>query len=206
MGGCLSTGGAQAGGAQASGGTHDVLFFPDPAMPCKYGAACRRGARCAYSHERTSLARLLEVLDGARATLDVCVFTITCNEIADAVAAAAARGVKVRLISDDVQAEESKGSDVKRLAKVPGVVARHDANAGAHMHHKFAVVDGAVLLNGSFNWTRHAVLSNNENLVVSRSCPALTRAFQAEFEKLWALFDSNRFSSPEQPQRAANRP
>jgi cardiolipin hydrolase len=27
-----------------------------------------------------------------------------------------------------------------------------------HMHHKFCVVDGETLLNGSFNWTRQAVV------------------------------------------------
>jgi cardiolipin hydrolase len=55
------------------------------------------------------------------------------------------------------------------------------------MHHKFAVVDGAVLVNGSFNWTRQAVLSNQENVVLTRS-PALAARFQQQFERLWAAY------------------
>ena len=55
------------------------------------------------------------------------------------------------------------------------------------MHHKFAVVDGAVLVNGSFNWTRQAVLQNQENVVLTRS-PALAARFAQQFEHLWAKY------------------
>ena len=36
------------------------------------------------------------------------------------------------------------------------------------MHHKFAVIDNLILLNGSFNWTERAVWENCENLVITR--------------------------------------
>ena len=62
-----------------------------------------------------------------------------------------------------------------------------DDNSPHHMHNKFALIDRRVLLNGSFNWTRSAVLNNRENVVISTS-PALIGAFQAEFDKLWGLY------------------
>ena len=74
--------------AVAGAGAPDVLFFPDGKMPCRAvmrGGECRRGDACEYAHGRTSLTRLLDVINAATKTLDVCVFTITCNEIADAV-------------------------------------------------------------------------------------------------------------------------
>jgi phosphatidylserine/phosphatidylglycerophosphate/cardiolipin synthase-like enzyme len=49
------------------------------------------------------LRRLLQVLGSAKRTLDVCVFTITCDEIADALIQAHQRGVRVRVISDNDQ-------------------------------------------------------------------------------------------------------
>ena len=36
------------------------------------------------------------------------------------------------------------------------------------MHHKFALIDNQILLNGSFNWTERAVRENCENLVITR--------------------------------------
>ena len=38
------------------------------------------------------------------------------------------------------------------------------------MHHKFAIVDSNILINGSFNWTERAVSENCENVVISRCC------------------------------------
>ena len=79
----------------------DVLFFPDYAMPChtymRSGALCRR-PNCRYAHEPTSLIRLLNVIKSAKKTLEVCVFTITCNEIADAIEEAAGRGVHLKTL------------------------------------------------------------------------------------------------------------
>ena len=47
--------------------------------------------------------RPLQVLRSAQRTLGVCVFTITCDEIADALIQAHQRGVRVRVITDDDQ-------------------------------------------------------------------------------------------------------
>lgn len=169
------------------------LFFPDVAMPCRNymrGQNCRRGASCKFAHEDTSLVKILRVLDSAVKTLDVCVFTITCNELADAIESAAHRGVAVRIISDDEQAK-SQGSDVARLAKNRQIAVRHDGDARSHMHHKFAIVDGSVLINGSFNWTRSAVITNRENVVIASGCPVLASRFLDEFDKMWSEYARN---------------
>ena len=143
----------------AAGTFQKAVFFPDEALPCRHylrGEHCRR-KHCNFSHKPTSLTVILHELAAAQQTLDVCVFTITCNEIADAVEAAAKKGVAVRIITDDEQAK-SQGSDVQKLSKIRGISVRHDGNTHAFMHHKYAIVDGVTLLNGSFNWTRSAVL------------------------------------------------
>jgi len=61
------------------------------------------------------------------------------------------------------------------------VVARKQAGL---MHHKFAIVDARVVVTGSFNWTSQAVMSNNENVVIS-SNRELVEPFVMEFDRLW---------------------
>lgn len=171
-----------AGGA----GVVDVLFFPDRGMPCRnflQGRHCNR-PNCTYVHENTSLTKLLSYINSATRSLDICVFTITCNEIADAITAAAQRGVAVRVISDNDQAA-SQGSDVSSLRQA-GIPVRLDKDAN-HMHHKFAIIDGRLLINGSFNWTRNAVLGNQENVTILDN-PAAIQRFGQQFEHMWRLF------------------
>lgn len=62
----------------------DVLFFPDPGMPCKNfhsDKGCTR-KNCKSIHDQgSSLMTLLEFLKGTKKTMDICVFTITCDEV-----------------------------------------------------------------------------------------------------------------------------
>ena len=107
--------------------------------------------RCKLAHHETGLTRLLSLLNGAAMTLEVAVYSISLSLLGDALCEAAARGVAVRVLTDDQQAKAA-GSDVMRLTKA-GIPLRTDTSERLHMHHKFAVIDGKLLLSGSFNWT-----------------------------------------------------
>ena len=52
------------------------------------------------------------------------------------------------------------------------------------MHHKFAIVDRKVVVQGSANWTQQAFFGNSENIIVTNQIE-LVSAFINEFEKLW---------------------
>ena len=127
--------------------------------------------------------RIIGLLEGARRSVEICVFTITDDRITEAILRAHGRGVSVRIISDDDKSGDL-GSDVDRLL-AEGVPARRDRSE-FHMHHKFAIFDRARLLSGSFNWTRGAS-QNHENFIVT-SNPHLIGAFVETFEHLWVKF------------------
>lgn len=73
-------------GAKANGGDSfvDVLFFPDPGLPCQNFRSAKGCTRknCKKIHdEGSSLLTFLEWLNKAKKTMDICVFTITCDEV-----------------------------------------------------------------------------------------------------------------------------
>lgn len=138
-----------------------------------------------FSPGDTCLRRLRDLMRGCKSTLDICVFTIADDRLTDAILECHARGVQVRVVSDNDKQHDS-GSDIARL-RDHGVAVRLD-DSPYHMHHKFALVDGRVLANGSFNWTRSATEKNDENLVVTDDAN-LVRVFGLQFDKLWQQFD-----------------
>ena len=144
--------------------------------------AAASSSRAHFSPGEACLSAILGHLGKARSALDICVFTITDDRIARAILEAHARKVNVRIITDNDKQYDG-GSDIDRL-RGAGIVLKVDQTEH-HMHHKFAIVDGATLLNGSYNWTRSASTFNEENLIVS-SDAGLVAAFSRQFSALWA--------------------
>jgi phosphatidylserine/phosphatidylglycerophosphate/cardiolipin synthase-like enzyme len=156
----------------------DVVKLLHPVQPA--GAA--RQAEALFAPRDNVTGRIRGLFEQARRTADVCVFTVTDDRITQAMLQAHRRGVRVRVVTDNDKALDL-GSDVARLGDA-GVPVRIDRTE-AHMHHKFAVFDEALLINGSFNWTRSAAEHNAENLLVTAD-PVLVDAYRREFERLWA--------------------
>jgi mitochondrial cardiolipin hydrolase len=131
---------------------------------------------------------ITRLLANASRTADICVFTITDDRVSDAILDAHRRAVAVRIITDNAKAED-EGSDVERFER-SGIPTRVDQSP-FHMHHKFAIFDGAKLLTGSYNWTRGAARDNEENLIITNELRFLV-PFSATFERLWKKLDPSR--------------
>lgn len=142
-------------------------------------------AEAHFSPGESCWSRIVQLIDAARARLDICVFTITDDRISRAIIAAARRGLAVRIITDNEKAAD-EGSDIEWLRN-EGLPLRVDRSP-YHMHHKFALFDGALLLSGSYNWTRGAALNNNENIIVTADS-RLIAAFVRTFDHLWTSLE-----------------
>ena len=117
--------------------------------------------------------------------MDLCVFTITDNRLTEAVVKAHQRGLKVRLITDDLKSQDL-GSDIEQIAAA-GVPVKLDRSP-FHMHHKFAIFDAKTVITGSYNWTRNAANENQENVLVTHD-ERIVQPFAGEFERLWASLE-----------------
>jgi DNA uptake protein ComE-like DNA-binding protein len=108
-------------------------------------------------------------------------YTFTDQEIALSLANAQERGVKVRVYLDRSQIGSTYS--ISRLLVQKGIKVRISTN-NYIMHHKFAIIDNRILLNGSYNWTFAANNKNEENLMVIDD-PEVIARYQNQFEKLW---------------------
>ncbi|MBW2700969.1 MAG: endonuclease [Deltaproteobacteria bacterium] len=142
-------------------------------------------AEAYFLPDSRAVGRLRGLLQNCRKRLEICVFTITNDELSTEVLAAHKRGVRVRVITDDEKSHDL-GSDVGQFRKA-GIEVRMDGSP-FHMHHKFAVFDARLMLTGSFNWTRSAAQHNQESFIVSDD-PVLVSSHLQAFDALWERFD-----------------
>ncbi|XP_053848350.1 mitochondrial cardiolipin hydrolase [Vidua macroura] len=170
----------------------EVLFFPS--QPCCIEALLAEAAEpgaparpcpCPLPSGDTALSRLVRRLLSARRSLDLCLFSFSCPQLARAVQLLHRRGVRVRLVTD-AQYMGLHGSQIGRLRRA-GIQVRHDQHSG-YMHHKFAIVDRRMLITGSLNWTTQAIQSNRENVLVVEDAEYV-KAFQDEFERIWEEYN-----------------
>jgi cardiolipin hydrolase len=129
---------------------------------------------------------VLDRINHACRTIEVCVFNITDREYSDALLAARERGVAIRIITDDDRTSEAKGNKSVYLSE-RGIPVKIDSPV-QQMHNKFAIFDREWLMLGSINWTKAGWSENHENLVLTDD-PRLVTPHLEEFEKMWKEFE-----------------
>jgi len=128
---------------------------------------------------------IISRLNNAKNNIDIAVYSITNRNIVDAILAAHKRGVKVRVMTDNMQ-EKGTQSLVKELVAA-GIPVRTNINSNHKIeHNKFAIFDGKDMESGSYNWTNNATKSNSENCMFF--CQT-GKDFSNRYEYLWKLYD-----------------
>jgi phosphatidylserine/phosphatidylglycerophosphate/cardiolipin synthase-like enzyme len=138
-------------------------------------------------------------IDSARRSLDIAMFAFTDKYISDAVLRAAQRGVKVRLYRDHQQfqdeqrraGEHNDQSTAGMFRGEPNVQIRVKHNREL-MHLKAYCVDGALLRDGSANWSPSGLKRQDNNARLTTS-PAEIERFQQVFEQMWSQRNNDEF-------------
>jgi phosphatidylserine/phosphatidylglycerophosphate/cardiolipin synthase-like enzyme len=117
-------------------------------------------------------------LHKARREILVQAYSFSCPDIAKALAQAAKRGVRVKILLDRSNEKESY-SEMADL-KEPGIELLIDAKH-AIAHNKIMLIDRWTLLTGSFNFTRQADHENAENLLIIKGHGELVDRYYRNF-------------------------
>jgi phosphatidylserine/phosphatidylglycerophosphate/cardiolipin synthase-like enzyme len=132
---------------------------------------------------------LIALIDSAQRTIDVAVYRLTHQPVIEALRQACEHGVIVRLVTDQ-SSVEGFPSAYSQLQSLPCLTLKTDASADVRgrfehtMHHKFSVVDGAVLWTGSLNWADREFFFDANNALIIRD-ERLARLFTTEFNEMF---------------------
>ncbi len=136
---------------------------------------------------------LATAMDTARVSLDIAAFELNNPLLTEAILAAALRGLRVRVVTDDEHGLRADDGSMGRLLAAGIPVVADDRSA--LMHNKFVLIDGALLTSpfagqvsvwsGSMNLTLNGAGRHNNNLLELRSAEA-ARRYQAEFDEMFA--------------------
>jgi phosphatidylserine/phosphatidylglycerophosphate/cardiolipin synthase-like enzyme len=166
-------------GALLAWGWFTTEGAPGPAAP---GGGIPRPAVC-FTPGGDCTDRIVEAIGAARREVLVQAYSFTSPPIVQALEAAAARGVRVRIVVDDSQLTE-RYSLADEAARAGLEVWVDDPSGIAH--NKVMVIDGTVVITGSFNFSRSAQERNAENLLVLRD-PGLASRYAENWERRRAV-------------------
>jgi len=143
------------------------------------GEACNEGEVLAvFSPDNSE--EITALLDSAKREIKLEVYEFSYTVLADALIAARSRGVDVQVILEPSVAANTKTSEYLLNGGVNVVWASKKFH---NTHSKFAVIDDMMVLVGSTNWSKNAMLYNREASVIVYSSEVASR-----FER---IFDSD---------------
>lgn len=135
-----------------------------------------------FSPEDPVQERILDLLKSARQSIYFMAFSFTDDAIGKLVQNKAEEGLEVHGIFEKT-GSKSKYSEYGRLkAKKIDVVT--DGNPGI-MHHKVFILDQKTVITGSYNFSKNANKSNDENLLVLHN-PQIAQLYLNEFKYIHA--------------------
>jgi len=132
-------------------------------QPEAYAETVVKQPKVCFSPEGHCATYILDEIAAARNTIRVQAYSFTSHDIADALIAAARRGVDVAVIVDKSQISE-RYSVLTDLSNAHLQV--YVDHCCAIAHNKVIIIDQHRLLTGSYNFTKAAESKNAENLLI----------------------------------------
>ncbi|NCC60675.1 MAG: DUF1669 domain-containing protein [Verrucomicrobiae bacterium] len=136
-----------------------------------------------FSPNRAVQDVVIDALDSAQDHIYLAMFYMSNQDIVNALVRAKERGLDVFAVFDDSQRKSFRFFRHGVNLRIRGIPVRY-GGVSYKMHSKFAVVDGAKVLTGSYNWTESAEKKNVEDFVVIES-DEIAREYEEQFVHIW---------------------
>jgi phosphatidylserine/phosphatidylglycerophosphate/cardiolipin synthase-like enzyme len=135
-----------------------------------------------FTPPANAAAAIVNAIDASKREVLVQAYGFTHNAIAQALVRAHQRGVVVRVLLD--QKSQSSNRYVMDVLTDAQIELRQDGKH-AIAHNKVMVIDQAIVITGSFNFTNSAATRNAENFLVLKSAD-LAEKYRLQWQNHWA--------------------
>lgn len=126
---------------------------------------------------------LIKEMNTAQKNLNVAIYSLTKEDIANAIIDAKKRGVDVKVITDKEESQSKSQKPILDKLKQDGIPIKINSHPGL-MHLKLSIIDDKTACGGSYNYTSNATKENDENLIVMRDSN-IVNDYVTEFNSMW---------------------
>jgi phosphatidylserine/phosphatidylglycerophosphate/cardiolipin synthase-like enzyme len=135
-----------------------------------------------FSPEDGTLEHILSAVNSATRCISFLAYSFTSDELAQALIDRSKAGVTVTGVFDKDQYHSNAGPEYDTLHSA-GLDVWLDGNPRL-MHHKVIIIDGSVVITGSYNFSNNAEHSNDENTLIIHN-PDIAAQYLAEFQHIY---------------------
>jgi phosphatidylserine/phosphatidylglycerophosphate/cardiolipin synthase-like enzyme len=137
-----------------------------------------------FSPEDGVLQRILSAVQNAEQSICFLAYSFTSDQLAQALIERSQAGVRVQGVFDKDQYHSNEGTEYDRLrsAKIDVYL---DGNPRL-MHDKVIIIDGQVVITGSYNFSNNAEHNNDENTLIIHN-QDIAAKYSVEFQKIYAI-------------------
>jgi phosphatidylserine/phosphatidylglycerophosphate/cardiolipin synthase-like enzyme len=138
-----------------------------------------------FSPDDGVAAHILDALNSAKSSVYFMAFSFTRTDFADALVQKAASGVTVQGVFEtrQIAAGGDAAWNALTAAGLANLRVRQDGNK-YNLHSKVFIIDQQIVVMGSYNFSRNAEESNDENVLIIHN-PEIAAAYYAEWQKVW---------------------
>jgi phosphatidylserine/phosphatidylglycerophosphate/cardiolipin synthase-like enzyme len=137
-----------------------------------------------FSPDDGTMERVIELIQHASESVHFMAYSFTDDDLAAAMIRAHNSGLEVAGVMDKAQALSNTGGEYQNLLE-NGIDVRLDGNPNS-MHHKVIIIDGQVVITGSYNFSKSAKTRNDENTLILFNSD-VGEMFLDEFERVWMI-------------------